>query len=177
MDVLWSPWRSKYIQSFKDEHKNKKEKECIFCAAAKDPKNDKELLVVARNKKCFVIQNKYPYNNGHVMVAPYSHLAELNDLSDGLLLEMMTTVRDASNILTSLYKPHGFNIGINVGRTAGAGIPGHIHIHIVPRWNGDTSFMSVTADIKVVSQSLEESQEILSAEFTMISVYCFSNNS
>jgi ATP adenylyltransferase len=165
MDVMWSPWRSKYIQTFKDEDIKEKEDICIFCRAAENPERDDELLVVYRNKRCFVIQNKYPYNNGHIMIAPYSHAGDLNDLADDVILEMMQTVRDAKNILQKIYQPHGFNIGINLGRVAGAGVPGHIHIHIVPRWNGDTSFMPVLADIKVVSVSLEESQRMLSEEF------------
>lgn len=165
MDVMWSPWRSKYIQTFKDEEKKEEDKECIFCRAARDPNRDDELFVVNRNENCFVIQNKYPYNNGHIMIAPYEHVGDIDDLEDRVLLEMMKTVKDTKNILSELYNPHGFNIGINLGRVAGAGVPGHVHIHIVPRWNGDTSFMPVFADVKVVSVSLEESQKMLSHEF------------
>ncbi len=166
---MWSPWRSQYIQTFKDEDKKEKKNDCIFCAASENPDNDFKLLVVHRSKNCFVIQNKYPYNNGHIMIAPYAHVGDLNDLSDEIILEIMQTVRDAKNILQEIYQPHGFNIGINLGRVAGAGVPGHIHIHIVPRWNGDTSFMPVLADIKVVSVSLEESQRILSERFKKLS--------
>lgn len=168
---MWSPWRSKYIQTFKDEENKEKEDICIFCRAAENPNRDNELLVVHRNTRCFVIQNKFPYNNGHLLIAPYDHVGDLNDLDDGVLLEMMKTVKDAKAILQKVYQPHGFNIGINIGRVAGAGVPGHIHIHIVPRWNGDSSFMPVLADIKVVSVSLEESQRMLSEEFRNIKDY------
>jgi ATP adenylyltransferase len=163
MEILWSPWRSKYIESFKDENK-KNDTGCIFCDALNSG-NDTEVLIITRRKTCFVILNKYPYNSGHMMVAPYRHIADMDDLTDEEMKEMMDTVREAMKILKNVCNPHGFNLGMNIGRVAGAGVPGHIHLHIVPRWNGDTSFMPVLADIKLVSQSLEEVQEIYSAAF------------
>lgn len=165
MEVLWSPWRSKYIETFKDESKTE---ECFLCNAANSPEKDKELLVVARAENCFAILNRYPYNNGHVLIAPYRHVGEIELLSDEELFDMMKFVKRGVKALQEEFNPHGYNIGINLGRVAGAGLPGHIHIHIVPRWNGDTSFTAVLSDIKVVSQSLEDTQEILSNIFANI---------
>lgn len=164
MEILWSPWRSKYIETFKDEDK-KKSDYCFLCEAANAEGRDKELLVVHRNKLCFVILNKYPYNNGHSLIAPFRHVATLNDLTEEELYELFNTTRKTVNALQEIYNPHGYNIGINIGRVAGAGVPGHIHIHVVPRWNGDTSFTAVISDVKVVSQSLEDTQAILSKTF------------
>lgn len=160
MEVLWSPWRSKYIERFKDEDKHKDEV-CFFCEAAESPDRDKELLVVARRDKCFAMLNKFPYNNGHALIAPYEHIGELKDIDAEVMLDMMNLVKETNEALEKMYSPHGFNVGINLGRAAGAGVPGHMHIHIVPRWNGDTSFTAVLSDIKVVSQSLEDTQELL----------------
>ncbi|TAL70179.1 MAG: HIT domain-containing protein [Bacteroidetes bacterium] len=166
MDILWSPWRSKYIQSFKDEtHKNESENRCIFCDALEQDGKDKEMLIVTRRDKCFVILNKYPYNGGHIMVAPNRHISSLEELEDDEIFALIKTIKKSIKVLEHISKPHGFNIGVNQGRVAGAGIPGHIHFHIVPRWNGDTSFMPVVSDTKIVSQSLEETQEIISKTF------------
>ncbi|MFC2131166.1 HIT domain-containing protein [Bacteroidota bacterium] len=165
MEVLWASWRSKYIQGFKDEKTDPNNNPCFICEAGDSKERDKELFVVARRERCFVMLNKFPYNGGHVLVAPYRHVGEIDELSDDELTEMMQTVRETTKVLTSISNPHGYNIGINIGRVSGAGLPGHIHIHIVPRWHGDTSFMSVTADTKVVSQSLEETQAVLSEAF------------
>jgi ATP adenylyltransferase len=167
MEILWSPWRSKYIETFKDEDKNKSNS-CFLCDAALTKGKDKELLVVHRNKLCFVILNKYPYNNGHSLIAPYRHVATLNELTDDELFELFNTTRITVTALQEIYNPNGYNIGINIGRVAGAGLPGHIHVHVVPRWNGDTSFTAVISDVKVVSQSLEDTQKILSKTFLKI---------
>ncbi len=169
MDILWSTWRSKYIQGFKDEETNPNNQPCFICEAGEDPKRDKELLVVARREKCFVMLNKFPYNGGHVLVAPYKHVGRLDELSDEEMFNIMQTVREATDALCEISKPHGYNIGINLGRVSGAGLPGHLHVHIVPRWSGDTSFMPILSDTKVVSQSMEEIQELLSDAFKKIS--------
>ncbi|MGA2298951.1 MAG: HIT domain-containing protein, partial [FCB group bacterium] len=147
MEILWSSWRSKYIESFKDEN----DSQCIFCNAVENPGKDSEMLVVARREKCFVILNRYPYNGGHVMIAPYRHVAEFGELSIEELTGIMETIQETIKILCKISKPQGYNIGANIGRVSGAGIPGHIHFHLVPRWNGDTSFMPVCADTKIVS--------------------------
>ena len=165
MEILWSPWRSKYIQGFKDEKPSDIEKVCFFCEATDYPERAKELLVVERRELCFAMLNRYPYNNGHLMVAPFRHIGNLDELTDEELVAMMKLVKSSVKALDTHCKPHGYNIGINMGRVSGAGVPGHIHIHIVPRWNGDTSFISVLSDTKVVSQSIEETQEQLSAIF------------
>ena len=161
MNNLWSPWRSKYIESLKDEDK-KKPRECFFCDAYSKTENSRELLVVARSQNCFVMMNKFPYNNGHLLIAPNLHLAELEDLSEEVLAEIMFVIRKAKKVLEKVFVPHGFNIGLNLGRVAGAGVPGHLHFHIVPRWNGDTNFMPVLSEVKVISQSLEDTQEMIS---------------
>jgi ATP adenylyltransferase len=165
MDILWSPWRSKYIQSFKDEKDKADENTCIFCDAVNSPGKEKELLVVARREKCFVMLNKFPYNGGHVMIAPIRHVAAIECLSDEEAVNLFNTIKETIKVMQHVSSPHGFNIGINQGRVAGAGIPCHIHIHVVPRWNGDTSFMPVLSETKIVSQALEETQEIISKAY------------
>ncbi|MBI5325247.1 MAG: HIT domain-containing protein [Ignavibacteriae bacterium] len=166
MDILWSPWRSKYIQSFKDEKKDGESPDkCIFCEALHAEGQEKEMLIVSKEDKCFVILNKFPYNGGHIMVAPNKHISNLEELEDDVVFALIKTIKKSIKVMEHISKPHGFNIGMNQGRVAGAGIPGHLHFHIVPRWNGDTSFMPVISDTKVVSQSLEETQQILAKTF------------
>jgi len=147
MDKLWAPWRSKYIYL-------RKKTSCIFCNA-KTEKNLRKRYIVERSKHSFAMLNLYPYNNGHVMVAPYRHVKSLDLLSDIELLDLMKLVNTIKCRLDKKMKPHGFNIGINVGQIAGAGFAGHVHIHIVPRWKGDTNFIPVIGDVKVVSESLD----------------------
>lgn len=166
MDKLWATWRSQYIAGFKDEKTDPANNPCFICEAAKDSNNDKELLVVARRKSCFVMLNKYPYNGGHILVSPYRHIGKLDLLTDDEFLDIMHTIRESTNIINDISKPQGFNIGANIGREAGAGMPSHIHFHVVPRWNGDTSFMSVIFETKVISQSLQETEELLYDAFT-----------
>ena len=158
LDKLWAPWRIGYVSNAD------KENDCFLCAAARE-KDDRKSLVVRRGQHCFAILNRYPYNNGHVMVAPYEHKADLTDLTDAERLDMMKLVMDIQASLRATFKPHGFNVGLNIGAAAGAGVPGHIHAHIVPRWTGDTNFVTTIADLKVISQSLEESYELLSGYF------------
>ena len=168
MDVLWSPWRSKYIDTFKGEDKNGNVS-CFLCDAAQsDEKSDKELLIITRRSNCFALLNKFPYNNGHVLIAPCRHVGDMEELTDDELSGLMFLIRDTIKALNEAYSPHGYNAGINLGRTAGAGVPGHLHFHVVPRWNGDTSFMAVLSDVKVVSQSLEDTRDILSGIFNRL---------
>ncbi len=134
---------------------SKKEENCFFCEAIKD-NQDRKNLVLYRGKECFCILNKYPYNNGHLMIAPKMHKDDLSKLNDSEMLELLTLSRDVKNILAKKLKPEGFNLGINFGKVAGAGVEDHIHIHLVPRWKGDTNFMPVIAETKVISQSLED---------------------
>lgn len=150
MNNIWAPWRIKYIE---DEPAND---ECFLCRACAAPKRDEKNYVVYRGAKTFAILNRFPYNNGHMLIAPNSHIAELSDLDDLTLLEISKTAIKIKDRLDRTLRPDGFNMGYNFGRVAGAGLPGHLHFHIVPRWNGDTNFMPVLGDVKVIPQSLEE---------------------
>ena len=157
---IWAPWRLAYV---KDASKDQEE-ECIFCAKpAQD--DDPGNLIVHRGERCFVLLNIFPYTNGHLMVAPYEHLARLQDLEPGTIAEMMSLAQQAMEQLEQTYEPHGYNVGFNQGRVAGAGFEHHIHMHVVPRWGGDTNFMPVIADTRVMPQSLEESYEALRGGF------------
>jgi ATP adenylyltransferase len=154
---LWAPWRLEYIRGPKDE-------ECIFCRAAQSD-DDEGNYVVHRGEHAFVILNAYPYNNGHVMVAPYAHEPTIEPLDEPTLLEIMLLTRRSMAALRSAYGPEGFNIGINQGKVAGAGIEEHVHAHVVPRWGGDTNFMPVIADTRVLPQSLADSWKELTEAF------------
>jgi ATP adenylyltransferase len=157
---IWAPWRLEYV---KDAAKDN-EDECIFCAkpAADD---DEANLIVHRGQRCFVILNLFPYTNGHLMVAPYEHIAALQDLDADTVAEMMALAQAAMRRLEEVYAPHGYNVGFNQGRIAGAGFENHIHMHVVPRWGGDTNFMPVLADTRVMPQTLQQSYEALRGGF------------
>jgi ATP adenylyltransferase len=149
LEHLWSPWRMTYIKN------SQKNKECIFChqfALEDGPQN----LIVYRGDRAFIILNRYPYTSGHLMVAPDQHMAGLSDLDDQTRLELLNLTAKAVEVLTAEYHPDGFNLGINLGEVAGAGIIDHVHLHIVPRWGGDTNFMSTTAATRVLPESLED---------------------
>jgi ATP adenylyltransferase len=147
---LWAPWRMKYIQDLA------KSDGCFICQNIKSPQNDDKNFVLWRTPQSIVILNRFPYNNGHLLIAPLRHIAELQQANEQELLDMIKLVSQSQKALTLAIKPHGFNVGMNFGRCAGAGLPDHLHIHIVPRWEGDTNFMSVCSDTKVISQSLTE---------------------
>ena len=132
-----------------------KEGKCFLCDAS-GSENDREALVVARRNKAFALLNRYPYSNGHLLVAPYTHTGEIEDLAAEELSGMMDLLAEMKSVLDGLVAPHGYNMGMNVGRTAGAGVADHLHMHIVPRWEGDTNFMPVTAETKVIPQHLDE---------------------
>lgn len=148
MDKLWAPWRITYVS-------NTRTKRCIFCRALKE-KNDKKNLVVLRSKHSFVILNTFPYNNGHVMVVLNRHVSSFEKLKDGEILDLLRVLTKILSVLKTVLNPAGFNVGVNLGKVAGAGIDKHMHIHIVPRWLGDTNFMPVLSDTKIISQSLSE---------------------
>jgi ATP adenylyltransferase len=148
MKQIWAPWRIEYIQMEKEEG-------CILCQKPKQ-NNDAQNYILYRGDKNFVIMNKYPYNPGHLMVATYRHIANLEDLTTAELHEHFEIVSRGVRLLREVFKPQGFNIGINMGAVAGAGIADHFHTHIVPRWTGDTNFMPVAAATRVVSAALEE---------------------
>ena len=158
MDYLWTPWRYRYVTSSGDAG------ECVFCAAAKAP-CDRESLVVHRAAHNLVILNRYPYTSGHIMVVPYEHVASLEDLTDEALVEMIRLAREAERRLRALYRPDGLNFGINLGKSAGAGIAGHVHLHALPRWTGDTNFMTVVGETRVLPEDLDATWERLSKAF------------
>ena len=146
MKMLWAPWRMEYIRS-------KKPKGCILCGKPEET-DDTGNYILYRGKKNFVILNAYPYNPGHVMVAPYRHLASLEDFSDEELHEHYTIVSRVVKALREVVNPAGFNLGVNIGKVAGTGIEDHVHTHIVPRWLGDTNFMPVVGEMRVISEGL-----------------------
>ncbi len=145
--VLWAPWRKSYIL------KVSKKKGCVFCKAIEE-RNDKKNLIVKRSKYGFAILNLYPYNNGHLMVIPNRHVAGFEQLTDNEMLNIFKLQSEMVALLKHRLKPHGLNVGVNLGRAAGAGVAGHLHIHIVPRWVGDTNFMPMIGRSKVISESL-----------------------
>jgi ATP adenylyltransferase len=146
LDHLWSPWRLAYITGGASPGG------CVFCAALTDPEAAR--LIVHRGATCFVILNLFPYNNGHLMVIPNRHIATLASATDAELCEMMALTRHAEVALTEAYAPQGMNMGINLGKPAGAGILDHVHMHVVPRWNGDTNFMTVVGQTRVLPEEL-----------------------
>ncbi len=147
---LWAPWRIPYIRGLE------KNEECFLCHNLAHPEEDAENLVLWRTGRSIVVMNRFPYNNGHLLVAPARHVAGFEETSDEEMLELVKLVRESQRVLSLAIGPHGFNIGLNFGRCAGAGLPDHMHIHIVPRWNGDTNFMCVCSDVRVISESLQE---------------------
>ena len=154
MDYLWTPWRYRYIaDAAKDEG-------CIFCEAA-TANDDARTLVVLRGSKNFVILNRYPYTSGHVMVVPYAHVAELAVAEADTLAEMMRLAQRVQVALGMTYHPEGYNLGMNLGRAAGAGITGHLHLHVLPRWAGDTNFMTVAGETRVEPEELSTTFERL----------------
>lgn len=155
MDYLWTPWRYKYISSAKPTD------ECIFCAKSRAMR-DEENLIVHRAQYNFVILNAFPYTNGHLMVAPYVHVPSLVDAAEPVLDEMMRLSRDAERHLRAIYKPAGLNLGMNLGECAGAGVAGHIHMHVLPRWAGDANFMTTVGETRVLPEDLRTTYEKLS---------------
>lgn len=154
LERLWAPWRTTFLSQ------QRRGRRCIFCIA-KRARRDHHHHVVARGRWVFVVLNRYPYNNGHLMVVPYRHVGQLEALTAREWTGMLQMSRQLIARLQRTIHPQGFNIGLNLGRVAGAGIPGHLHIHIVPRWNGDTNFMPLLAQTKVISQSLDELYTLL----------------
>ncbi len=157
MERLFSPWRSQYISTFKNPSSDAK---CIFCSALKEKKDQKNLILY-RTKNCFVMMNLYPYNNGHLMVVPNKHTSDLNSLSKNIYTDILVTINKMMKALDVSLKPQGYNVGANFGRTAGAGIDTHLHFHIVPRWNGDTNFMPVLNDVKLISEGFNKTYQKL----------------
>jgi ATP adenylyltransferase len=161
MERLWTPWRLGYVTEAAVV-----KPDCIFCDALRAGAN--EPLVVHTGRQAFVILNKFPYNNGHLMIVPLRHAARLSELGADELLELMTLAQAAERALADVYRPHGFNMGINLGRPAGAGIADHLHLHVVPRWDGDTSFMTVFGDTRVLPEELATTADRIRAAFTRL---------
>jgi ATP adenylyltransferase len=157
MQNLWAPWRGELLTGEKPPG-------CVFCTAPRAA-DAKRALVLYKGTQAFVILNKYPYNNGHIMVVPYRHIADLDDLDPLESAEIFSLLQRGVAVLKGLMNPEGFNLGANLGRVAGAGIEQHLHFHVVPRWNGDTNFMPVLSDTRVISQHLEVTFDRLSAAF------------
>ncbi|MFZ5519545.1 MAG: HIT family protein [Candidatus Zhuqueibacterota bacterium] len=157
MEILWAPWRIQYIEQPKPEG-------CIFCDKPSEDR-DRENLILFRGDSCFVIMNFYPYNNGHLMVVPFRHTSDISSLTDGERVEMMELLAACKEALTQTMSPHAFNIGMNLGEIAGAGVKDHLHFHIVPRWRGDTNFMPIFGHTKVVSEGLTQTWEKLNLQF------------
>jgi ATP adenylyltransferase len=153
MKRIYAPWRYKYVS-------NPGAEECIFCKAAKSA-DDRKSFVLFRGECSFVMMNIYPYNNGHIMIAPYKHTGNLQELGENELLETSVLLQRWQEVIKKAMNPDGFNIGMNLGRVAGAGFEEHLHYHLVPRWNGDTNFMSVIGDTKVIPMSIEEGYDLL----------------
>lgn len=148
MDRLWSPWRITYVRG------EKPDTGCVFCAAPNLP--PAESLLVFEGRACYVVLNLYPYNNGHLMVVPYRHLASLGALTPEELQELAVLTQRAEAVLVEAYHPHGVNVGINLGKAAGAGVLDHLHVHLVPRWNGDTNFMTTVGETRVLPEALTD---------------------
>ncbi len=155
MKRMWSPWRSAYIESFKKPIKSSRKGESIFTAARK-AKDDDENFILWRGKYCFMIMNLYPYNSGHLMIVPYKQTPDIHKLSESVLREVMKASRLAMKALDQVMKPQGFNFGANIGRASGAGVDNHVHFHVVPRWNGDTNFMPVLGETKIISEDMRQ---------------------
>lgn len=165
MDNLWSPWRSQYIDSFKE--KNKPEG-CIFCGIENADINDDKNLLVYKDKLTFIVLNLFPYNSGHLMIVPYRHTSDFNSFTPEENLEIMKNVQLSIKALELAMSPHGYNVGANLGKVSGAGIDSHIHFHVVPRWNGDINFMPAIGEVKVISQDLLVTKKRLLEAFRKI---------
>ncbi len=159
---IWAPWRMEYLRTLEDDPSGRPDG-CFLCHYWSRPEEDKKNLVLWRTERCMVLFNRFPYTGGHMLVAPSGHVSSLHDLDDETMLEMMSLARDIQTALTETIQPQGFNVGININHCAGAGLPGHLHLHVVPRWEGDTNFMAVMGQVRVISQGLEDLYRELSA--------------
>jgi ATP adenylyltransferase len=161
-DIMWAPWRMSYIAAVHD-HKIENPA-CVFCRLP-TLDNDAETYILGRGEHCFVVMNVYPYNNGHLMIVPYAHVDAITGLEEDTTTEMMRLLRRSQTVLTEAMNPHGFNVGINQGGAAGAGIADHVHLHLVPRWVGDTNFMPVMGNVRVIPQHLDDTYAMLRGGF------------
>ena len=164
MDHLWSPWRYQYVSSAGSVPLGKDD--CFFCRSAANPAEDAANLVVLRAERSLVLLNRYPYTSGHVLIAPYEHVPTLAEAEVATLEEMMRLAQRCESVLRRVYRPHGLNFGFNIGPAAGAGVAGHIHMHGLPRWMGDTSFMTTVGETRVLPEDLASTREKLAAAFS-----------
>ncbi len=162
MDHLWTPWRMPYLCGEEEVAEG-----CIFCV--KPQADDAEVHILHRGRLCYVILNRFPYNNGHLMVVPYAHMPSLEDLDAGALAELMALTQLSLRVLRAAYAPQGFNIGVNIGTAGGAGVAGHVHLHIVPRWGGDTNYMTTTGQTRIIPEWLDQTYERLRPLFERMS--------
>jgi ATP adenylyltransferase len=156
MQRLWTPWRRAFIEGGDNRTTG-----CFLCANAANPAEDQHNLVLFRGQTVYVLLNLYPYNSGHLMVAPYLHTGDLAQLDGGIASELIHVTQRSVVVLGQVYSPEGFNVGMNLGKPAGAGAPDHLHVHVVPRWTGDTNFMPITAGTKVLPETLDQTYERL----------------
>lgn len=161
MKQLWAPWRLEYVASEKDKEG------CVFCIPESTEEDD-DRFIVYRGRRAFVIMNRFPYTNGHLMVTPYRHCGSIDDLDEEEALEIHRLLVLARQALTGTSRPDGFNIGVNLGRSAGAGMPNHVHYHMVPRWSGDTNFMTLFGEVRVIPEHLEATFQRLKTEFARL---------
>jgi ATP adenylyltransferase len=165
MDRLWTPWRMAFIEQATARAPDELPA-CFLCAKpAEGSARDRENLILYRGRRAYVLLNLYPYNSGHLMVAPYGHLGDLAALPDADGDDLFALTRRAVGVLRDVYRPDGYNVGMNLGQSAGAGVPDHLHVHVVPRWHGDTNFMPVVGDTKVLPESLEQTYDRLRPRF------------
>lgn len=166
MDFLWTPWRYSYVTSASEDGGSRRH--CVFCRILGSGAGDRESLIVHRAERNVVLLNRFPYTSGHMMVVPHAHVATLEEASDGAVDEMMRLTRHAEVVLRRLYSPDGINLGMNIGKAAGAGVSGHIHMHVLPRWAGDTSFATVIGETRVLPESLSATWERSRSEFARV---------
>ncbi len=168
-ETLWAPWRLNYIVNAVDKVAVDEPKEGCFLCRYRDDTHDAENYVVDRSEHSLIVLNRFPYNNGHLLIAPRDHKGALSELGDAELLDLQVQLRRMVKLLSLVMGAEGFNVGLNLGRVAGAGLPGHLHWHIVPRWNGDVNFMPAIADTKVIPQSLEALYQLLRNDLATVS--------
>jgi ATP adenylyltransferase len=165
VDILWSPWRYDYIKSGSSEKERPQPPPCVFCALQEDAGDDESKFVLHRARFNFVVLNIYPYISGHLLIVPYAHLGELDAAPKETTDELMDLTKRSQTLLRATYSPHGFNLGMNLGRAAGAGVADHIHLHIMPRWMGDTNFMSNIGETRVIPEDLKTTYNKLHGKF------------
>jgi ATP adenylyltransferase len=165
MDVLWSPWRYEYIKGASSPQSEEQTPGCVFCSILQGAGSDEEKFILHRAAHNFVVLNIYPYISGHLLIVPYEHLGELDAASKAVTDEMMDLTKPCPTALRETYNPHGFNLGMNLGRAAGAGVAHHIHLHIMPRWTGDSNFMSTIGETRVIPEDLKTTYDKLRGHF------------